>query len=107
MAVNIPAALRQLATTLEKLKELAEWDKLEKQEFRLEIPPSFQPSDHLAEEIRSQYSLFIATVLELQEILNKLAMDVPPGQLAKWRRRLRELESQVNQLELGERFIRL
>lgn len=90
-----------------KLKELAEWAELARQESRPGVPPSFQPSNHLAEEIRANYGMFIAISLEIKEVLNKPALDVAPGQLAKWRRRLRELDREVNQLELTERFISL
>jgi len=107
MSQNIPAALREMTRIVGKLKELAEWAELARQESRPGVPPSFQPGNHLAEEIRANYGMFIAISLEIKEVLNKPALDVVPGQLAKWRRRLRELDREVNQLELTERFISL
>ena len=107
MAFNIPAALRQLATTLDKLKELNEWTKLARQETKPGVPPSFRLNDHLTEDIRVQYSVFIATVMDIQDVLNNPALGIPAIHQTRWRRRLQELQKQIQELDLGHSFIKM
>ena len=106
MAFNIPAALRQLATTLEKLKELNEWAKLARQEERPHTPPSFCLDNHLSEEFRIQYAVFVATVMDIQDVLNNPALGIPASQRTRWKKKLQELQGQMQKLGIMEAFIK-
>ena len=105
MKPNIPAGLRDLAKILEKLKTLHEWAKLAKQEARPDVPPSFRLGNHLAEDIRIQYTAFVSTALDIREALNNPATSASPEQHRRWQRRLRQLEREAQLLDLTERFI--
>lgn len=106
MASRIPTALRELSAILRKLRELEEWAKLERQERRPHEPPSFQPRDHLAEDLRIQYTAFISLAMDIQEALNQPGVEASPRQQRRWQRRLRELEDQLRTLGVTERFIK-
>ena len=107
MAFNIPAALRQLATTLDKLKELNEWTKLARQEARPGVPPSFQLNNHLTEDIRLHYAVFVATVMDIQDVLNNPALGIPATDQNRWRRRLQKFQKQIQELDLMQSFIKI
>ena len=106
MAFNIPAALRELAATLEKLKELDEWAKLARQEENPQVPPSFCLDNHLSEDFRIQYAVFVATVMDIQDVLNNPALGIPASQRTCWKNKLQELQEQMQKLEMMEAFIK-
>ena len=106
MAINIPAALRELTVTIEKLKELNEWAKLARQEERPHTPPSFCLDNHLSEEFRIQYAVFVATVMDIQDVLNNPALGIPQSQRTRWKNKLQELQGQMQRLGIMEAFIK-
>ena len=107
MERNIQAALRDLAKILAKLKELSEWAKLERQERRPHAPPSFQLSNHVEDDVRVQYAAFVSTTMEIQGALNDPTLGLPEAKRSRWQRRLQQIEAELRQTDLPEKFIRL
>jgi hypothetical protein len=105
MAFDFTAGLLGLAQIVQKLKELTEWEKLERQEARLDLPPSFRLSNHVEEELRIRHAAFISTAMSLHEALANPAPTTSLEQRERWQRRLRQVEREVQVLGLTERFI--
>ena len=105
MAIDIPVALDDLARIIAKIKELLEWARLEQQEARPEVPPSFRLSNHADEDLRLQCGLFVSKDLALRLILNTPSPSTPAADKAQWQRELHHLEEEVRALGLAERFI--
>lgn len=105
MTFDVSAGLLDLARMVAKLKELKEWQKLEQQEARPDLPPSFRPCNHVEEELRIQHAAFISTAMNLREALANPALTTSLEQRERWQRRLRHLECEVQVLGLTERFI--
>jgi hypothetical protein len=105
MTFDITAGLLGLAQIVRKLKELTEWEQLERQESRLDLPPSFRLSNHVEEELRIQHAAFISAAMNLHEALANPALTTSLEQRERWQRRLRQLEREVQALGLTERFI--
>ena len=106
MAFNIPAALKELADTLKKLKELDEWAKLARQEENPQVPPSFRIDNHVDSDIRLQYAVFIATVMDIQDVLNNPALGIPQNHRTRWKNRLLEFQEQAQKLDIINSFIK-
>ena len=105
MTFNVTAGLLDLARMVAKLKQFKEWQKLEQQEARPDLPPSFRISNHVEEELQLQYSAFLSLSMDLQEALNDSSFVTSAEQRARWQRRLRQLEQEVQILGLTARFI--
>lgn len=105
MTFDVTAGLLDLARMVAKLKDLKEWQKLEQQEARPDLPPSFRLCNHVEEELRLQHSAFLGLSMDLQEALNDSTLVTSPEQRARWQRRLRQLEQEVQALGLTARFI--
>jgi hypothetical protein len=105
MTLEISAALTDLATTLTKLKELAEWAKFECQEWRPSIPPSFQLSNHAGRELREEYGFFVKRALDIRQALHDPVLQATPVERDKWNSRFLQLERELQQLSPTETFI--
>ena len=108
--VNVPGALHQLLVTRNRILELIEWDELAQREQRRGVPPGFEPHTSLRAEIRSDlrmmYGLFLSLSSDVRQVLQR--PDLAPGkrELPQWRRRLKQLESDVFELRVTETFLR-
>jgi len=107
MVSNIPAALRELGAILRQLKTLNEWAKLERQEAKPHVPPSFRVSNHVDRDIRVQYAAFVSTGMDIRQELGNPAIVISSQQRNRWERRLRELELELQQLYLPAKLINL
>jgi len=106
MTSDLPEGLRQLARAARKLAELYEWAKLDREQHRPHMPPSFQVSNHSSEEIRTQYTAFLGTLMDVKESLAVNAETLSHHQVRQWQLQIRQLESEVRGLNVSERFIR-
>ena len=105
MISDVPAALSALSEIVRRLKALKEWQKLEQQEARPDIPPSFRIMTDTDEDLRFQYGLFLSKASELRRILGNSIPSLSDDDRSRLRRELHHLEEQVGLLGLGERFI--
>jgi hypothetical protein len=105
MTFDIPTGLRDLARKVEKIRELEEWEKLDRQQARFDLPPSFQPSNHSDEELRHERDAFLSLAMNLERILNSPLPAVSPSQRELWQSQFRELKRQVDLPLSTTRFI--
>ena len=106
METDIPAVLQELKELAEKLKALREWVRLDEEEVRPELPPSFQLRSNLEEDVRPVYAAFVSKALSLRIALNDPSFVVAPAQKNEWQIMLDGLQRQVRCLHLTESFIR-
>ena len=106
MTTDVPAGLSALAETVEELESLQEWAKLEQQERKPGVPPSFQLSNHLDEDLRTHQAAFVATVFDIQEALNSPTLVASYKQKQQWRRRLEQLQQRARLTHGTESLIR-
>ena len=106
METDIPADLQELKELAEKLKASREWAKLDEEEARPDIPPSFQLSNHLEDDARQLYAAFASKALSVQIALNDPNFAVTPDDKQEWHNSLERLQRQVRPLHLTESFIR-
>jgi len=104
MTISISVALQELGQVVAKVKELSEWARLEREEARPDIPPSFRMLTDTDEDLRFQLGLFVAKDLELRRLLN--CISTPIAGRTHWRQTLNHLEEQAREMGLSERFIR-
>ena len=103
---DIQAGLRSLSASLDKMKELVAWQELEEAERKPGLPPSFQVTNHVVEDLRVQYGSFVKTALDAHEILNSKDFQATEVERTRWRQQVLSLESEVRVLGIGERLIR-
>jgi hypothetical protein len=105
MVASIPEGLRNLSGALSKLKELSEWARLAREEARPDDALCLRFPDDQNEDFRNQYGIFVRTAMEVKEGLNNPALSLSEDDRSRWHLRLRELERELRQLDLNERFI--
>ena len=104
MISDVPAALSALSEIVRRLKALREWQKLEQQESRPDIPPSFRVMTDTDESLRLQYGLFTGKAFALRGILDSCRLANATDRV-RWQLELYHLEEEVRGLGLAERFI--
>jgi len=71
MKDQIEVGLRELRASIKRMGELLEWQKLQRQEERSDVPPSFRLQDRLEADIKIEEGAFWKTVFEIQDVLGK------------------------------------
>jgi hypothetical protein len=104
MVIDICAALSELGQIVAKVKQLSEWARLEREEARPDMPPSFRVLTDTDEDLHFQLGLFMTKDLEVRRFLNHIS--IPEADRTRQQCELHRLEEQVRGLGLGERFIR-
>ena len=104
---NITARLKNLEDCLEKIKTLLAWQQLKQAESRPGEPPAFILADSTEGDLKNQYSWFTAKAVELHSLLNDPSrITLSKNNCSEFKRQLLNLETQVYQLNLGQRFIK-
>ena len=103
-ATNIEAALDNLRDSLDKLKALLAWEQLKKAEARSDVPPAFRISDRTEDELRDEYSLFLSVSVQIHSVLHDGSLRIPEAKRQRIGRQLAQIEQQVRDLSLHERF---
>ena len=104
MVIDISAALSELGQIVAKVKQLSEWARLEREEARPDMPPSFRILTDTDDDLRFQLWLFVTKDLEVRRLLNRIS--IPEADRTRQQQELRHLEEQVRGLGPSERFIR-
>jgi hypothetical protein len=94
MKDQIEIGLRELKASIKRMGELLEWQKLQRQEERNDVPPSFRFQDRLEADIKIEGGVFWKTVFEIQDVLGKRDDEAAE----KWRERLAKLEQEMREL---------
>ena len=106
MRTDVPGALENLNRVADRIAELIEWDKLAQQERRPDSTWFFPPRDHLCDDLRSLYGLFLSLGLSIHDVLNRPDLDARKNQHTCWERRLRKLEARVHEFQISEKLLR-
>ena len=95
MEKRIEAALRDLRTSIKKMKELVEWQKLKKQEDKgNKTPPSFRFQDRLEADMKIEEGFFWKSVSDILLVLGERDDSTAKRQ----RERLLKLENEMREL---------
>ena len=104
---EIKTGLEQLRNCLEQIKGLLAWEQLKLQERRSDQPPGFYLVDTTDEDLKHQYSLFLATALKIHRWLDEADQySLSKNQKAYFKDKLFKMEFQLKTLGLTERFIK-
>jgi len=96
---NIAEALKSLRRSLKNLKSLLEWGKLVREHRKPHQPPAFRVDRGLQQEMRTEYSFFIKTAMEVRQALQR-GQSGDSETKRKHQKRLKRLERQFRKLEL-------
>jgi DNA-binding transcriptional MerR regulator len=95
MKDQIEIGLRELRASIKRMKELLEWQKLQKQEERgRRTPPSFRFQDRFEADIKIEEGVFWKTVFEIQDVLGERDDEAAK----KTRERVAKLEGEMREL---------
>ena len=97
---NIPAGLKSLHRALRELKSLLAWADLVESERRPHTPPAFEIRRDIRQDIRTQYSYFLKTAMDLDHLFATGKAGGSPAQRQKWKKRLSRLKRQLQKLDL-------
>ena len=106
--IEFETGLNNLKNILEEIKGLLAWQQLKQQETRPHQIAGFILEDSVDQDLRDQYSAFLANSLQIHRMLDNIDKDsVSLAKQRYYRQQLFELERQVHALNLAERFINL
>ena len=107
--VNIEAGLRQLLGLRNQIRELLEWDAVAQQEHRRGIPPAFDLHTSVRQEIhddlRGFHAMFVNLASQLRAVLSRPDLVCTHHERELWEKRLDQIENDVQQLHLTERYL--
>jgi hypothetical protein len=104
---DVNTRLRSLRQNLAQMKALLAWEQLKQSEIRPGQPPAFQMYDPTPEQLRDEYSFFVATALDVHSVLNDHSPRISKAARESVRRQLVRIEKEVDGLDLQQRFWRI
>jgi len=96
--------LGRLRQSLTQMKALLAWEQLKQSEAEPGRPPAFVMHDPTAEELRHEYSFFLAAALDVHAVLNDPSPSFSEGECDSLRRQLARIEREAYGLNLHQRF---
>jgi hypothetical protein len=98
------AGLRHLRQSLTQMKALLAWEQLKQSEAEPGRPPAFAMHDPTADELRNEYSFFVAAALDVHAVLNDRSPCLSEVTRESLRRQLAGIEREAYSLNLHQRF---
>jgi len=96
---HIIAGLETLEESLHRLKGLLAWIALKESERHHGAPSVLITDRSLAEDLRNEQSLFMATIAKILDVLNKANQyDLPPDKCKEWRNEVLRLKWEMQGL---------
>jgi hypothetical protein len=71
MKNQIGVGLRELRASIKRMKELLQWQRLQRQEEKKDVPPSFRMQDRLEADIKIEEGLFWKTVSDILLVIGE------------------------------------
>ena len=105
MELDVEAALDELETIFSDLAGLTEWYKLAEDERNANTMLTFQIDNRPTNEIRSTYGSFLSKALMIQAVLNYDNLLASQAQRQQWRKKLEDLQNNVRNFHITERFL--
>jgi hypothetical protein len=94
MEEQIEVGLRELRASIKRMGELLEWRKLQEQEERSDVPPSFRLQDRVEADIKIEEGVFWKMVFEIQDVLG----EGDDATAKKARERMARLEREMREM---------
>jgi hypothetical protein len=101
--LDVKRKLQTLHESLGRIKALLAWERLKRREDSVSRPWAFQIHDATAQELKDEYSFFLALALNTYAVLNHSSF-LPPDVRKNAGRQLADLEWQLHLLHLERRF---
>lgn len=100
--LDVDRRLRNLRESFGRIKALLAWERLKRREDSVSRPWAFQMPDSTTEELKNEYSFFLAVRLNTYAVLEDSS--IPQALRHDVERQLAVLEWQVSVLHLERRF---
>ncbi len=100
--LDIERRLRNLRESFRRIKSLLAWERLKRAETNVSRPWAFQMPDSALEELKDEYSFFLALLLNTYVVLEHAS--ISQAQRRDIEQRLADLDWQVSILHLERRF---
>ena len=101
---DLQERLQRLQESLRRIKALLAWERLKRREDQSHGISSFRMGDCTAADLRNEYSLLLASLLQMYSLLNHRASIVAQSIREDVFQRLAEIEWQLYRLQLHRRF---
>ena len=102
---NLRKGLSSLGESLNRLRADIEWLSLKESERRRGDPAVLTMNPDVATSLRNEFGFFMKTATDIHEILNKSEEHgLRRDHCERWRRQLLGLETELNRLNLPQRF---
>jgi hypothetical protein len=101
--LEIERRLQNLRESCGRIKALLAWEQLKRGEANARRPWAFQMSDSTPEELKNEYSFFLALRLNTDAVLED-SSSISEAVRQDAKRQLAELDGQVHVLHLERRF---
>jgi len=101
--LDVDRKLQTLRESLGRIKALLAWERLKRFEAKSSRPWAFQIHDPTTEELKDEYSFFLALTLNTYAVLDHSSC-VPPDVRKNAGRQLADIEWQLHLLHLERRF---
>ena len=99
----IPFTLQALTDSASRIKAHAAWLSLKQSECRPGDPPVLLTNPDFAADLRNEQAYFAKISMDILEALNNPAVhNLPEGQCASWRRRVLDMEAEVERVTQGK-----
>ena len=101
---NLDAGIRSLWQSMRHIESLLAWSQLRQSEMNLEQSLGFRVHDSTEDDLRGEYSYFMATALDLRNILHRYASSIEQSERERIMRWLTRAEKRLQDLNLGQRI---
>jgi hypothetical protein len=85
------------------MKELLEWERLQRSEARPSQTHSFQMCDHTQTDLRNEYAFFLSTCLQMHALIGDCFLPLPEAERQSLARQLGRIEQEAHGLGLSQR----
>ena len=104
---DLEAGLRSLRKSLRQIKALLAWEQLKQAEARPNQPPSFTLNEPVEEDLKSEYSFFLFTSVQIHNALSDITANTSETNLRQIKHELAKIERQFHSLGLQQRFYKV
>jgi hypothetical protein len=102
--LDVDRRLRNLRESFGRIKALLAWERLKRGAANASRPWAFQLPDSTPEELKNEYSFFLAMLLNTYAVLDDSSFSISEAVCQDVERQLADLEWQVSVLHLERRF---
>lgn len=101
---DLDVGLKSLRKSLRQIKALLAWEQLKQAEARPNQPPSFTLNEPMEEDLKSEYSFFLFTSVQIH---SDITANTSIANLRQIKHELAKIERQFHSLGLQQRFYKV